>query len=94
MKDLVRSDGTEALFAQYRRHLGPWRYDLLLRIQALLAPDHVRTLLDLGSAEWLRPVLRLYPVLVRGGLRAHVQRLLMPSAHLDAVRGLDRLAAA
>jgi hypothetical protein len=27
---------------EYRKHLGAWRYRLLLRIQAVLAPGHVR----------------------------------------------------
>jgi uncharacterized protein (DUF2236 family) len=89
-RDLVPSEGTRALYAQYRAHLGPWRYWLLLRVQAMLAPGHVRGLLRLNSAEWLRPLLRAYPVLVRAGLRSSIQRLLMPSRHLAAVRGLDQ----
>jgi len=88
-RDLLRSDGTAALYAQYRNHLGPWRYRLLLRIQAILAPEHVRGLLRLKSAEWLRPLVRVYPILVRAGLRSIIQRLLMPSRYLPAVRGLD-----
>ena len=88
-RDLQHSKGTEGLYAQYRTHLGPWRFRLLLRIQALLAPDHVRELLRLKSAEWLRPLLRLYPMLVRAGARPIIQRLLMPSRYLAAVRGLD-----
>ena len=91
-RDLVRGAGTEALYAQYRRHLGPWRYRLLLWIQAILAPAHVRGLLRLRSAAWLRPVLRVYPVLVRAGLQSAIRRLLMPSQYLPAVRGLDHLA--
>jgi hypothetical protein len=90
--DLRYGDGTEALYAQYRDHLGAWRYRLLLRIQALLAPEHVRGLLRLKSAEWLRPLLRVYPILVRAGLHPIIQRLLMPSRYLAAVRGLDHLA--
>src|SRR5687768_6179956 len=46
-RDLLSSGGTEALYAQYRRHLGPLRYRLLLWIQAALAPRHVRGLLRL-----------------------------------------------
>ena len=88
-RDLVNGEGTRALYAQYRKHLGFWRYHLLLRIQAILAPEHVRGLLRLKRAEWLRPLVRLYPLLVRAGLRSLIQRLLMPSAHLAAVRGLD-----
>ena len=91
-QDLTCSDGTTALYAQYRSHLGPWRYLLLLRIQAILAPEHVRALLGLRCAEWLRPVLGMYPILVRAGLRSVVQRLLMPSRYLGAVRELDYVA--
>jgi uncharacterized protein (DUF2236 family) len=91
-RDLLHGGGTAALYAQYRNHLGPWRYRLLLRIQAILAPEHVRGLLRLPPAEWLRPLLRVYPLLVRAGLRSIIQRVLMPSRHLPAVRGLDHLA--
>src|SRR5688500_10065404 len=39
-RNLVHSEGTAALYAQYRNHLGFWRYRLLLRAQAVLAPEH------------------------------------------------------
>ncbi len=89
-RDLVHGEGTKALYAQYRKHLGPWRYHLLVRVQAILAPEHVRGLLGLKRAEWLRPLVRLHPVLVRAGLRSLVQRLLMPAQYLSAIRGLDQ----
>ena len=91
-RDLLMSDGTRALYAQYRLHLGPWRYWLLLRLQSILVPAHVRDLLRLKAARWLRPMLRLYPALVRAGLRPIIQRLLMPSRYLPAIRSLDHLA--
>lgn len=91
-RDLSHGEGTEALYAQYRKHLDPWRYHLLLRIQAILAPDHVRGLLRLKRTAWLRPLSRFYPVLVRAGLRSLIQRLLMPPTYLPAVRGLDHRA--
>jgi uncharacterized protein (DUF2236 family) len=91
-QDLVRSQGTAALYERYRDHLGPWRYRLLLLVQAVLAPHFVRSLLGLESAEWLRPALRVYPLLVRVGLRSAVQRLLMPPRYLHAARKLDYLA--
>jgi uncharacterized protein (DUF2236 family) len=89
-RDLVHGEGTKALYARYRKHLGPWRYHLLVRVQAILAPGHVRSLLGLKRAEWLRPLVRLYPTLVRAGLRSFVQRLLMPAQYLPAIRGLDQ----
>jgi uncharacterized protein (DUF2236 family) len=88
-RDLLHGEGTEALYAQYRNHLGPWRYHLLLRVQAILSPDHVRALLRLQRAQWLRPLLRIYPLLARAGLRSIIQQLLMPPNHLAAVRALD-----
>ena len=93
-RDLAYGDGTRALYAAYREHLGPWRYRLLLRVQGVLAPEHVRGLLRLGSAPWLRPLVRAYPLLVRIGLRSTIQRLLMPPRFLAAVRALDRTAGA
>jgi uncharacterized protein (DUF2236 family) len=89
-RDLRNGDGTKELYTRYRQHLGAWRYQLLLRVQAILTPAHVRGLLQLKRAEWLRPFLRLYPVLVRAGLRSILQRLFMPSGYLGAVRGLDQ----
>jgi uncharacterized protein (DUF2236 family) len=91
-RDLLNSAGTQALYAQYRAHLGWWRYRLLLLVQAALSPAHVRHLLRLRPAGWLRPLLRFYPVLVRAGLRSTIQRLLMPSRYLAAVKGLDQVA--
>ena len=92
-RDLAYGDGTAALYARYREQLGPWRYRLLLRVQAMLAPEHVRGLLRLSAAESLRAATRLYPVLVRAGLRPVIQQLLMPSEYLPAVRRLDNPAA-
>ena len=89
-RDLLHGEGTAALYAQYRNHLGTWRYRLLLAIQSILAPDRVRCLLRLKRAPWLRPLVRLYPVLVRAGLRSTIQQLVMPPVHLDAVRALDQ----
>ena len=88
-RDLLCGRGTKALYATYREHLGPWRYRLLLRTQAMLVPAHVRGLLQLGSAEWLRSLARLYPLLVRAGLRPLIQWLLMPAEHLSSVQRLD-----
>jgi uncharacterized protein (DUF2236 family) len=90
-RDLQHGTGTDALYAEYRRHLGPWRYHLLRRVQAMLVPAHVRTLLHLRPARLLRLVARLHPVLDRLGMRALMRRMLVPPEHLDAVRRLDMI---
>lgn len=88
---LVPSEGTRALYARYREELGAWRYRLLLGLQSMLVPAHVRRLLGLRSCRWLRALGRLHPLLVRAGLRPWVRRLLMPARYLEAARGLDHV---
>jgi hypothetical protein len=88
-RDLIHGEGTRALYAKYREHLGAWRYDLLMQVQSILAPEHVQGLLGLRPAEWMRPVLQVYPMLVRVGLRSLIRSLLIPAAYVGAIRGLD-----
>lgn len=89
-RDLQNGEGTKALYRQYRNALGPWRYRLMLGVQGVLAPEHVRSLLRLPRSAWLRPLLKLHPLVIRARLRAIIQRLLVPPAHLAAVRALDQ----
>lgn len=91
-RDLAYTAHTAALYAAYRRALGPWRYALLRRVQGTLAPARVRTLLGLPRASILGRLLPLYPTVVRLGLRPAVRRALVPSAQLAALRRLDRVA--
>ncbi len=88
-RNLVVSDYTAMLYAQYRRHLGPWRYRLLLQLQGLLAPERVRTLLQLDPRPPARHLLRVYPLATRLGLRPLAQRLMIPPRYLVDVRQLD-----
>lgn len=93
-RDLAYSPYTAALYDAYRAHLGPWRYDLLLQVQALLVPEHVRDLLQLKPRTPLLPTPWAYQTLARLGLRPLVQRLLLPPRLLSDVRLLDRPLAA
>ncbi len=92
-RDLVYSKHTSMLYAQYRRHLGAWRYHLLLQVQALLVPEHVRQLLHLQARPLVSYALWTYPILDQMGLRSLVQQLLLPARYLDDVQQLDRAAA-
>ena len=83
------SDLTAELYGRYRRHLGRWRYETLLRVQSVLVPDHVRRLLGLEPCRLLRPALGAYWAMVGVGLRPLVHRLLMPPATLPHIRRLD-----
>jgi hypothetical protein len=88
-RDLAYSDLTAGLYRRYRRHIGWWRYETLLRVQSILVPDHVRRLLGLEPCRWLRPSLAAYRAIARIGFRPLVHRLVMPPAILPQVRALD-----
>src|SRR3954447_13124544 len=88
-RDLAYSEFTAALYAQYRRHLGPWRHATLLRVQSVLVPDVVRRMLDLEPCGWMPPSLTTYRALVRIGLRPLIHRLIMPPAILPQIGRLD-----
>jgi uncharacterized protein (DUF2236 family) len=88
-RDLAFSKHTALLYEQYRRHLGEWRYQILLGVQGLLVPERVRRLLRLKRQP-------LFSALVGGygfsldlpGLRPLVRRLLVQPRYWDEVEGL------
>lgn len=88
--DLRRSEYTDTLFRRYREELGNWRYSLLRQAQSLLVPARVSTLLGLSQRPWLRHLLWIYPVARVLGLRAMVQRVLLPTTYLARIQALDR----
>src|SRR3954471_18586569 len=88
-RDLAYSDLTAELYGRYRRHIGRWRYETLLRVQSILVPGHVRTLLGLEPCPWMRASLAAYRAMVGIGLRRFVHRLVMPPAILPQITALD-----
>ena len=92
--DLAYGALTAELYARYRAKLGWWRYALLLRVQALLAPAPVCAMLGLKPAAWVRAAVVLYRTLVRLGLRTLAHGVLLPAQHRADVRRLDFAAAA
>jgi uncharacterized protein (DUF2236 family) len=94
IRDLSYSKHTSMLFQAYRRHLGLWRYCLLLEVQALLVPDHVRRLLRLNSNPLLSGLAQTYGAIGSGNLQSLVHTLLIPPRYWADVRRFDRTASA
>ena len=93
-RDLAYSRHTGLLFRQYRRHLGFWRYELLLQVQALLVPDEVRRLLHLSPDKLLLPnLIRAYGIVDQFKLQSVIHSLLIPPRYWAEVRKFDRMAA-
>lgn len=87
--DLCQSAHTTDLFKQYQKHLGRFRYTVLLEAQKLLVPPQVRKQLQFSRINWLAPVVPIYKLchqLRMGGL---VKKLLIPANYKHEIRGLD-----
>ena len=89
-RDLVYSNHTSLLYRQYRRHLGAWRYEILLQVQAQVVPDEVRKLLRLRRIDLLSQMIRSYSIVDRLSLQWLVEGLLIPPQYWGRVRELGR----
>lgn len=92
LRDLRHSKHTSMLYEAYRRHLGIWRYYLLLEVQALLVPDEVRRLLRLNSNKLMSGLAQTYGIIDSSKLKSLVHTLLIPSRYWAEVRSFDRSA--
>ncbi len=89
-RDLAYSDYSARLFEQYRRHLGAWRYEILLEVQALLVPEKVRRLLRFDSPTLLEHLLPLYKIVDLFGLQSALRLLLIQPQHWNEIQAFDR----
>lgn len=90
VRDLAYSNHTAKLFGAYRKHLGLFRYHLLLEVQALLVPDYVCRLLKLNSNPLMSGLVQTYGIIGRGHLQSLVHTLLIPPRYWSDVRRFDR----
>jgi uncharacterized protein (DUF2236 family) len=88
--DLACSPLTAKLYTSYRLALGEWRYRMLLRLQADLAPEYVRELLSLNEVRSTRHLCRTWGAMGGSRLKTVFRGLLVPSQYLPAVERLDR----
>ncbi len=88
-QDLQHGDHTNDLFRQYRKHLGPFRYGILIEMQALLAPKEVRDLLGYRWPSLLAPLMPLYKLGRMLKLDGLLKALILPDQYKDEIKKLD-----
>jgi hypothetical protein len=89
-QDLRLSDFTLDLFKRYRQYLGVTRYVLLRLVQALMAPEQVKTLLALGEIKLLKPLLYLYKLSSYINLQIHLRNALLPVKYRLQIQDMER----
>jgi hypothetical protein len=89
LADLKRSEYSTDLFKQYRKHLGSFRYKLLIEVQQLVVPGKVKELLQFRNYSLLAPVIPLYKFSRWIKLDGRVKNWLLPVAYRQQVKDLD-----
>jgi uncharacterized protein (DUF2236 family) len=87
--NLTRSNFTNDLYLQYKKHLGNIRYALLTQVQLRLVPARVSKLLKLKNGYWLNPVLKIYKLSRLIKLEGVLKTALLPAAYKAQIKGLD-----
>jgi ER-bound oxygenase mpaB/B'/Rubber oxygenase, catalytic domain len=87
--DLQKSHYTDDLFRQYKKHLGIFRYKLLIEAQKLLLPVTVMERLHFNLIHWLAPAVPLYKFSRRIRLDGLVKNVLLPGKYKQEIGGLD-----
>lgn len=87
--DLVLSVHTKDLFRQYRKHLGGFRYGLVLQTQKMVVPDKVLSLLQWRRFTPLALTVPPYRLLRRLGAVRWIEWLLVPPQYRQQVAALN-----
>lgn len=89
IEDLQPGNYTIDLFRQYRKHLGAFRFFILIEVQKLITPEYVRNLLDLGSYSLLAPAVPVYKLGRQLKLDKILRVVLLPTAYKTQLKALE-----
>lgn len=88
-KNLEKSEFTDQLFLQYRKHLGTTRFKLLQEAQILVIPDPVKEKLSYRTFSFLRPAVPLYKILYKMKMDWLLKDLLLPNQYKEQIKALE-----
>lgn len=88
-EDLQYSRYTANLFKQYNKHLGFLRYKLLLEVQMLLVPQHVKALLGFKRLIIVKPLVSFYRLSRKFKFDWLLKAALLPPLYRKEILALD-----
>lgn len=88
-QDLRCSEYTDDLFSQYRKHLGPVRYRILLEAQKLVVPQTVLQLLGFQKVTLFKQLLAVYKLGKRVNAEWLLKTLILPAKYRKQIMDLD-----
>jgi hypothetical protein len=87
--DLQHSRYSADLFLQYKKHLGSWRFRILVEAQKMVVPDYVYQQLKFQSAKWLMPTVPFYKMSRMLHIDGFIMHMLLPAAYKQQVFDLN-----
>lgn len=90
VRNLAKGSLTEDLFRQYKKHLGAFRYFLLLDIQRMLVSRHVNHLLSLGRPRMVHLLIPVYRQIRKFSLHKQLILMMVPRKFKKQVKEMDR----
>jgi hypothetical protein len=87
--DLVKSNYTVDLYKQYKKHLGGFRYAILLEGQIIVVPENVRRLLQLRKFSFLTLILPFYKLSRFLKLDGLVKSIILPPKYKEEIKAMD-----
>ena len=88
-ENLENGNFTKNLYKQYKKHLGIFRYRMLLESQILLLPNTVRELIDLRKVSLLKPFISIYKIFRRVKLDWILKDIILPDAYKQDIKRLN-----
>jgi hypothetical protein len=87
--DLERSRYTDDLFKQYKKHLGGFRYFILIEAQKLLVTTRVRKLLGFHKFSLMKLIIPIYKLSRMFKLDGFVKSIILPIEYKAQIKALD-----
>jgi len=87
--DLVKGEYTIDLYKQYKKHLGAFRYKLLVESQKLVLPAKARLMLGFNNRYWLKMILPFYTFSRKIKLDGLIKSLILPQEYKQQIQALD-----
>ena len=87
--DLVKSELTIDLFKQYKKHLGAFRYFVLIEGEKLIIPEKVRKLLGFSKFSFLSFIVPVYKISRSLHLDSTIKKLFLPQKYAREIAALD-----
>jgi|SRR5690348_666764 len=87
--DLAKSDFTTDLYKQYKKHLGSFRYRVLIEGQIIVIPERVRQLLNFRKFSFLYLFLPFYKLSRTFRLDGLIKSLILPAQYKKEIKAMD-----